>query len=273
MGRLACTVLLLSSWLAGFGCARASPGPPFQATVGGDDAAAPTETETPAASDYDAAATPTAGPAPASSPPVATPAVGDDAGDATDAAAPLPLDSLPDGACPFPLAPGALLIDELLIESVAGTGDYGEWVEVKSNRSCAVDLRGLHGECPKGAKVVTVDVVDDVWLPAGGSFVLADSVDPVQNHYLPGTVVGWRGQPGDVLRNKGTTVTLSLAGTVIDTLTYPALALTVGASLEFPGDCDAGERADFTRWKTAEASWFPGFRGTPNAPNSDVACE
>ena len=48
-------------------------------------------------------------------------------------------------------------------------------------------------------------------------------------------------------------------------MTYPSLTLAVGDSVAFPGDCDAGERADFTKWKRSTASWFPGFLGTPNA--------
>jgi len=177
----------------------------------------------------------------------------------------------PVGACTDPPGPGSLMIDELMIESVSGTGDYGEWIEVKSTLDCTVNLRGLHGDCPRGAKVATFDINDDLWLPAGATFVIADSTDPAINHRLPGTLVPWFGQPGDVLRNKGTTVTLSIAGVVIDTVTYPALSLTVGASLAFPSDCDGG-RGDWTVWQTSVSSWFPGFFGTPNAPNDDIQC-
>jgi hypothetical protein len=120
---------------------------------------------------------------------------------------------------------------------------------------------------------VTFDVSDDTWIPPHGFFVVADSVDPSVNHDLPGVVIGWLGSPGDVLRNDGTTITLSVAGTVIDTLTFPKLTLTVGASMEFPSDCDPAERTDFSRWQTATASWFPGFYGTPNAINGDVSCQ
>ncbi len=194
---------------------------------------------------------------------------GDDASSADDGA-----DS-PDGgddACVSDLAPGALLIDELLIESVDGTGDHGEWLEVTNMLPCAVDLRGLHGDCPHGAKAATFDVPGDLWIPAGGTFVVADSVSPAIDHDVPLPVVEWKGNLGDVLRNKGTTVTLTLDDVVIDTLTFPALALTVGTSVEFPADCDPSTRDDFSRWVPAQSSWFPGFHGTPNAPNTDVAC-
>jgi hypothetical protein len=183
-----------------------------------------------------------------------------------------PFDAGPGGVCALPLAPGDLAIDELMIESVAGAGDHGEWLEVVSRLPCATNLRGLHGECPRGAKAATFDVAGDLWIPALGTFVVADSVSPPVNHDVPAPVVAWRGNQGDVLRNKGSTVTLRMHDVVIDTLTYPALPVGVGASLAFPADCDPSTRSDFGRWQTSVGSWFPGFRGTPNAPNTDVAC-
>ena len=180
--------------------------------------------------------------------------------------------SVPDGACPQPLAPGDLRIDELMIESVAGAGDDGEWVEIQSALGCAANLSGLHGECPRGAKVATFDVTGDLWIPPHGTFVVADSSDPAINHDVPGTVVVWFGHQGDVLRNKGSTITISWNGTLLDTVTYPALTLAVGDSVAFPAGCDPSQRDDFAQWKRSTASWFPGFLGTPNAPNTDVEC-
>jgi hypothetical protein len=179
---------------------------------------------------------------------------------------------LPDGACAQPPGAGALRIDELMIASVAGSGDSGEWLEIENVLDCVLDLNGLHGECPHGSKVTTFDVTDDVWIPPHGTFVVADSSDPAINHDVPGVVFAWFAHPGDVLRNQGTTITVSLNGAMLDTLTYPSLALAVGDSLAFPEDCDPSERLDFTKWKRSTASWFPGFLGTPNAPNDDVMC-
>jgi hypothetical protein len=176
------------------------------------------------------------------------------------------------GTCDRSLALGDLRIDELMIASVAGSGDDGEWLEVSSALDCAVDLMGLHGECPKGAQVATFDVVDHLWLPAHGTFVVADSTDPAINHYLPGLVIGWFGHPGDVLRNLGTSVTLTSGGALVDSITYPSLSPAPGRSIAFPADCDASSRADWTLWQSSLASWFPQFEGTPNAPNVDVHC-
>jgi hypothetical protein len=188
--------------------------------------------------------------------------------DPTDAMAGAP----PEGACDGPLSSGDIIIDEIMIESVAGTGDYGEWLEARSTLSCQVNLLGLHGECPKGAKVITFDVTSDFWLLGGASFLLADSMIPAINHYLPEPLFTWGGHQGDVLRNEGTTVSLRMNDILIDSVTYPALQLLVGRSWAFPSDCDPSLRGDFANWQTSTSSWFPGFFGTPNDPNDDVHC-
>jgi hypothetical protein len=229
----------------------------------------------------------TADPVPDSSDSSSDPVTVADAGDGTDsspsldgafdgdddaAIAPDGAGDVPDGACADPLGPGQLIVDELMIESVAGSGDDGEWVEIANAADCAVNLHGLHVESPHAAKVATLDISDDVWIPAGGRFVVADSTVPATNHYLPGLVYGWYGHPGDVLRNMGGTVTLLVNQRVVDSVTYPAQHTAVGVSMAFPATCDAGERSDWTRWQPSTASFFPGFLGTPNAPNVDVFC-
>ena len=191
---------------------------------------------------------------------------------AEDADAPPDADAAPDGACAQPLGAGALAIDELMIESVAGTGDYGQWIEVSNAWPCTVNLLGLHGECAKGAKVNTFDVTTDLWIEPGGTFLVADSSDPAVDHYLPGTLLVWFGEPGDVLRKEGGTITLMVGPTIVDSVTYPSMKPVVGASIAFPSDCMPSQRSDWTVWQTSTFSWFPGFLGTPNAPNDDVQC-
>jgi hypothetical protein len=193
-----------------------------------------------------------------------------DAAPSVDATA--SVDATPENACDASLVPGQLLIDELMIESVKGSGDEGEWLEVANAAACSVDLRGLHAESPRGTKVATLDVSDDVWLAPGATFVIADSTTPAIDHYLPGLVYGWLGHPSDVLRNAGTTISLLASGTLVDSITYPALTLTVGTALEYPSDCDAASRADWTRWQPSSSTYFPSFHGTPNAANDDVHC-
>jgi hypothetical protein len=60
---------------------------------------------------------------------------------------------------------------------------------------------------------------------------------------------------------------------VIDTITYPAFSnLEPGRTLAFPADCPAAVRTDFARWSLTFDVFAPGFKGTPNAANDDVAC-
>jgi hypothetical protein len=260
---LACISGLLASWL--LACESQSVPPPSPAATFVDDAAALDPPTTPFTEVV--GTSPAQSNAPAAAPPDAAVLV-----TAPAAPTPLPEASVPDDACDGGLSPGQLIIDELMIESVAGTGDDGEWLEVANAAGCAVDLRGLHAECPRGSKVATLDISSDEWLAPGALFVVADSTTPAINHYLPGLVYAWAGHPSDVLRNQGATISLMSGDTVIDSVTYPKLPLSVGASLAFPGDCDAGARDDWTEWQTSQATYFPGFLGTPNGPNDDVQC-
>jgi hypothetical protein len=197
---------------------------------------------------------------------------GTDAAVADGAAPSLPFDAGDAGACGQQLVTGDLIIVELMIESTPGTGDHGEWLEVTSTLGCAVNLNGLSGECPTGAKVNSFTVGDDLWIPPGGTFVIADSSNPAVNHDLPAPVITWAGQPGDVLRNEGATVTLLMNDVIIDSVTYPNRKLTPGVSIAFPADCPPGLRPSWAAWLDSARSWFPEFQGTPNAPNTDVEC-
>jgi hypothetical protein len=175
--------------------------------------------------------------------------------------------------CTTPFAPGDLAIVEMMIASQPGVGDHGEWLEVQNRRGCTANINGLRGEAPHGAGLRTVDVTVDTWVSSGGSFIVADSSDPALNHGLPGTVITWAGQPADVLHNGGDTLTLSVNGTVIDSVTYPALTLTACTSKSFPADCAPDQRANWKEWQDSTVSFSPAFYGTPNAPNLDVACQ
>jgi hypothetical protein len=265
-------LFLLSAFSLSYGCASGSSA---GFALGSDDAGAPPGPTVVVATD-DASMTiqvPEDGGVPLGSPFL------DDASSATedasaedDASAGPTFDAGDGGVCTKPLGPGDLIIVELMIESTEGTGDHGEWFEVRSTLGCAVDLAGLEGECASGAKVYSLQIAGDLWLPPHGSFVVADSMSAALNHDLPGVVTTWTGQPGDVLRNEGATVTLQLGSTVVDSITYPKLKLTPGVSIAFPSDCALGLRSEWSVWQSSTASWFPAFQGTPNAPNSDVEC-
>jgi hypothetical protein len=176
--------------------------------------------------------------------------------------------------CSAPLSAGDLIIDELMIASESGAGDHGEWLEVMSTLDCAMDLKGLYAEVPHGKSTLLASIATDLVLPPHGFLVIADSSDPTTNHDLPGTVVTWgTGTSSDVLLNSGDTITLYTSEVTVDTLTYPDPAKLVdGASMAFPSDCDPSLRTAFGNWQPSNASWTPGYFGTPSGPNTDVSC-
>jgi len=174
--------------------------------------------------------------------------------------------------CEGPLQAGDLAIVEIMISSKSGSGDAGEWVEIKSTRDCWVHLEGISVSSPRGSAgsdTATVDGALD--LSPGGTFVVADSDDVTKNHGIKGSVVSW--DATDVLKNDGDTITIKLGDVEIDALTYPNLgAATAGTSVSFPSACDGAKRSDWLSW-TASKGDFGTLKATPNAPNDDIACK
>ena len=174
--------------------------------------------------------------------------------------------------CGSTLAPGDLAIVEIMITSKSGSGDSGEWIEIQSTRDCWLKLQGVAVESPRGSAASNVaTITDDFELEPHGTFVVAGSSDPVKNHNLPGKVVAW--EATDILKNDGDTLTVKIGNITIDTLTYPAFNnLTPGRALSFPVDCTWSDRSKWERWSLTFGEFSPGFKGTPNADNADVAC-
>jgi hypothetical protein len=181
----------------------------------------------------------------------------------------------PPDACAWPLGAGDVAIVELMIASQQGPGDRGEWFEVQSTRQCSVNLNGLHVES-QGANdgsVFSLDVTTDLWIPPNGFVVVADSADPTVDNNLPGTLLVWNAaDPADTLDDTGGQLTLSAGQTIVDSLPYPAFVLYLGTSISFPADCSWSDRSSWARWSYSFNEWTPGFFGTPNADNTDVAC-
>lgn len=174
--------------------------------------------------------------------------------------------------CTGPLAKGDLSIVEILIASRTGSSDDAEWVEIASTRECWLKLKGVSIESPRGTAADSATINEDFELAPKASFLVAGSVDPAKNHALPGKVFSW--EATDVLKNDGDTISVKAGALVIDALTYPSLAnLTPGRSLAFPSDCQAAVRSEWARWSLTFSTYGGGaFKGTPNGPNTDVAC-
>src|SRR5580698_10606303 len=88
----------------------------------------------------------------------------------------VPADAGDGGACPELLRLGDLVFDEVMISTKPGESDKGQWLEVRNTRWCSVDLIGLHAQAPRGSSFHTLDVMTDIWVPAGGYFLIADSL-------------------------------------------------------------------------------------------------
>lgn len=174
--------------------------------------------------------------------------------------------------CTGELKAGDLAIVELMIASKSGSGDSGEWAEIKSTRDCWLHLEGVTVESPRGTTSVDVATISgDVDLAPGGTFVVAGSDDATKNHGLKGLVFAW--DATDVLKNDGDSVIVKLGEVQIDKVTYPNLAAaSAGTSVAFPADCEGADRGDWLKW-TASTEAFGTLKGTPNAPNEDVTCE
>ena len=159
------------------------------------------------------------------------------------------------------------------IESTPGTGDHGEWLEVASTLACAIDLKGLRGECPTGAKVNTFAIDDDVWIPALGTFVVGDSTDPaIEPRHLPGSVdpLGRRTRRRPPERGGHGHAALREHAHRLGHLSDPEAR---GRELlGVPDRLRPEPSARLVHVANATASWFPAFTGTPNAPNNDVHC-
>lgn len=181
-------------------------------------------------------------------------------------------DAGPATACVGPLAPGDLAIVELMIASVSGTGDRGEWVELKNTRSCVLDLNGLVVQSPRGTSLDKASVATDVFVQPGASVVVADSASATDDHDLPAAAVVATFGDYDVLKNGGDTVEVWAGTTLVDALTYPQLAITPGRSVSFPADCAPSDRGSWSRWSSSFNVWSSPFQGTPGADNTDVTC-
>jgi hypothetical protein len=177
----------------------------------------------------------------------------------------------PIATCASPAGAGDLQIVELMIASRAGSGDDGEWVEVRNARACMLSVKGVSVSSPRGTQADDrVEITTDLILAPGASFVVADKLDPVRDARLDGRVFVFGA--ADVLKNDGDTVRVQRGTTIIDSLTYPRTNVPAGVSLTFPSNCLSADRSNYARWSQSVRSYAPALRGTPGDTNDDVSC-
>lgn len=174
--------------------------------------------------------------------------------------------------CTDGVQPGDVKIVEIMISSAAGSGDKGEWVELQSTRTdCILDVSNLVISSPRGTSTDTVTIDDGLQLNPGDTFLVADSSNSVTNNSLVMPLYSW--DSSDVLKNDGDEIDVTLAGTQIDTLTYPSFSnLQTGASVSFPSDCQWSDRSSWSNWSYSFNVYTSPLLGTPNGPNDDVTC-
>jgi hypothetical protein len=191
-----------------------------------------------------------------------------------DASAPPPDAASNPKLCAGPVGPGDFKIVEIMIASQSGSGDKGEWIEIQSTRSCTLNAKGLTISSPRGSTTDSVTIAADTFIPAYSTFLVANTTNAQLNHGLPSPVFAFSGEPADVLKNDGDTITITSDKTTIDTITYPKFSnLIVGSSVSFPWDCSWSDRSDWSRWSYSFSTYGGGqYKGTPNDDNFDVAC-
>ncbi|HHO50831.1 MAG TPA: lamin tail domain-containing protein, partial [Deltaproteobacteria bacterium] len=162
------------------------------------------------------------------------------------------------------IAPGELVINELIQDPNAVDDGDGEWFEVYNASGRTLDLDGL---------IVRDDGVDGfvvsgpLPVPAGGYLVFGINADPVAN----GGVSIDYAYSGMILGNADDEIVLENAGGIIDAIAYDDGATFpdptgVSTSLD-PGYRDAISNDNGAYWCPASSAFGAGDHGTPGTGN------
>lgn len=185
--------------------------------------------------------------------------------DAGADAGPAPTDAGP----PRPCAPtsATLAITEVMIASISGSGDRGEWFEVVSTATCAMDLTGLVIESVAGVGAPVMHTVTSATIPAGDHFVFAMSAVAAENHglahdYVYGSTISFA--------NGGGTLRLRVGATVVDEVSWPSGGFTYASARQFPAGAALDTNGTWAFWCDATnvySSMGGTFLGTPGMAN------
>lgn len=164
-----------------------------------------------------------------------------------------------------------IAIVELMISSVSGSGDRGEWIELRNAGDCTVDLGGLTLVSPASGTgpEVSYTVPAGTIVTAGGRLVLAQSANPSENHGLTFDLA--YGASGLVLDNGGDWIELRSGAGTIDRVSWTATTFVRGATRTFPDARPIATNDNQANWCNATTAYSSAtggpFYGTPGGPN------
>ncbi|GMV40003.1 MAG: hypothetical protein AMXMBFR64_17190 [Myxococcales bacterium] len=168
-----------------------------------------------------------------------------------------------DADCKVEVAPGDVVITEIMQNPAAVADADGEWFEVRNLRDHDIPLGGW----TIADMGTDLHVIGDLVLPAGGVLVLGNNAEMGTNGGAP---VDYQ-YAGVVLGNGADSIVLSRAGVVIDQvawddgLTFPD---PDGASMQLDATkLDAGINDLGGAWCVGQVPYGAGDRGTPGGAN------
>ncbi|MCB9674474.1 MAG: lamin tail domain-containing protein [Alphaproteobacteria bacterium] len=165
----------------------------------------------------------------------------------------------------FDVAPGELVITEIMKDPLAVDGAFGEWVEIHNASGRAIDLQGLELVDEEGGGIQLLDA----WvLPADGYAVFAASDDPAENGGISGVVQAWG--TAYSLRNSDDTVILRYGTRQFDSVVYDngdTFPDPTGASMQLVPGGDAATNDAGASWCVATTPYGSGDLGSPGLPN------
>ena len=163
------------------------------------------------------------------------------------------------------VAPGDVIVTELLVLPVAGDAVAGEWFEVTNTTDHTINLHGLVIADGAGNSY-TVDAGGLLPLPALGVLVFGRSDDPALDGGAPVDVVYGAVELGDAAG----LLTLTLSGVPLDQVAWAeGWPLAAGASLSLSSDAyGAVANDDVASWCLGSGVFGDGDAGTPGLPNA-----
>lgn len=194
---------------------------------------------------------------------------------AMDAAA---MDASPPDATgpPCTVAPGFVYINEIMIASVSGSRDRGEWFEIYNPGDCEADLSGMVIASPTSSGTMREHTISSLRIAPGSYTVLAQSLNPAEHHGANVDYAYGTGSSTTEIRfsNSRDSLLLRAGMDEIDRIEWTSSGFSYSTSRQFPTSGAISEHGTWSRWcdSTQTFSMTGGvFYGTPGMAN-DMTC-